>query len=99
MVECKDMAVARTPAEMSMEIAELFEGVDGHSSHLQRHQKRAEWVGAHLGEILAWLGISADHPWEVKPFIVTDEELFTPLIRHSSMPVMSAREFYAHVST
>jgi hypothetical protein len=75
-VECKDLALARTPNEMRTELENLFEG-GRHRSIVERHHRRTEWVRVHLKEILLWLEIRSEPPkkWKVRPLIVVDIEL------------------------
>jgi len=89
-VECKDLALARTPNEMRTELENLFEG-GRHRSIVERHQRRVDWVRMHLKEILLWqkIGSEFSERWKVKPLIVVDIELITPYIQKSKIDVMS----------
>jgi hypothetical protein len=89
-VECKDLALARTPHEMRNELENLFEG-GRHRSIVERHQRRTEWVRRHLKEILSWLKIGSEFSerWKVRPLIVVDIELITPYLRKSKINVIS----------
>jgi len=89
-VECKDLALARTPNEMRNELERLFEG-SRHRSIVERHHRRTEWVRLHLKEILLWLEIKSETPkkWKVKPLIVVDIELITPYLRKSKIDIIS----------
>ena len=89
-VECKDLALARTPQEMRIELENLFEG-GRHRSIVERHQRRTDWVRRHLKEILLWLKMGSEFSegWKIKPLIVVDIELITPYIRKSKIDVKS----------
>jgi hypothetical protein len=92
-IECKSLALARTPTEMRNEIENLFEG-GKHRSIVERHQRRTTWIRAHLKEILLWLNIGSvsSEKWKVMPLIVTDIELMTPFLRKSRMDIISILE-------
>ncbi len=89
-VECKDLALARTPHEMRNELENLFEG-GRHRSIVERHHRRTEWVHNHLKEILLWLKIKSESSerWKVKALIVVNIELITPYLRKSKINVVS----------
>jgi hypothetical protein len=91
-VECKDLALARTPYEMSGEILNLFRGTQGKKSIVELHQQRVQWVREHLSEVLDWLGISAGQRWKVEPLIVVDRDLFTPYLQSSPIPIVPLEE-------
>ena len=88
-VEAKDFEVARTPAEMSHEIAKLFLGKQGKKverSTVDKHARRIDWLSANLADVLAHMGANAG-PVEcsVIGVIVTSEPLVTPLVfQHDS---------------
>lgn len=89
-MECKDLAVARTPREMANELANLFgEGSDNRSSIVQRHQRRIDWVGEYLADVIRWLGLDVSKRWRVQGLIVVDQELFTPHLWPSPIAVVS----------
>jgi len=91
-IECKDLAVARTPYEMANELTNLFHGQNSKKSVVEYHQRRVDWICKHLDEVLAWLGIDHTGEWKVEPLIVVDQELFTPFLRQSPIPVVSFAE-------
>ncbi|PYS91705.1 MAG: hypothetical protein DMF64_11520 [Acidobacteria bacterium] len=43
-IECKDLAVARTPHEMDNEITNLFHGHGRRKSYIEKHQNRVRWL-------------------------------------------------------
>jgi hypothetical protein len=91
-VECKDLSLARTPFEMAHELAELFDGVNGKKSIVEKHQRRTEWVRAHISDVVPFLGCDPTRRWAVAPVIVVDEPLFAPHLRHCPIPVLSLEQ-------
>lgn len=89
LVECKDLAQARTPHEMSSEITNLFRGTQDKKPIVQLHQRRTAWVRAHLTELLQWLDIKVTKGWKVAPLIVVDRELFTPYLENTPIPIVA----------
>ncbi len=97
-VECKDLAGARTPFEMSNEVAELFRGSEEKTSEVEKLQNRTSWVREHLAEVLSWLGLSPSDDWIVAPLIVVDHELLSPYLEHSEIPVVALHELPAFIN-
>ncbi|MGB3513191.1 MAG: hypothetical protein WBA93_29055 [Microcoleaceae cyanobacterium] len=99
-VECKTFSMARAPYEMKNELDELFigreksKGKGKEKSAVEHHQERINWVNEHLQEVLIWLGLDPNLNWKVEPIIVTDEELSTPHLRSSTIPVISWVELH-----
>lgn len=93
LIECKDLAVARTPAELSHELAALFTGLNGKDSTTTRQTKRAEWVSEHLDVVLSFLGLPLTHSYSVEAIVVVDEQLFTPYLAKSPIQVLSVHDF------
>jgi hypothetical protein len=91
-VECKDLALARTPYEMAGEMTNLFRGTEKKTSIVELHKHRVDWLCKHLPEVLGWLGITDSRRWKVKPLIVVDRELFTPFLQASPIPVVPLEE-------
>ena len=88
-IECKALALARTPAEVQNQVEELI-GKDGKPGAIQRHQKRVKWVEEHLDQVLLdCFGISRKGRWRVKPVLVSDGELFAPHIKRIPFDAMS----------
>jgi hypothetical protein len=89
-IECKDLALARTPQEVHNELVELFVGDSNGKPVVQRHQERAEWVQQHLNLVLDWLGLEKRKgKWLVRPVVVVDQELLTPYLQRSPIPIIS----------
>jgi hypothetical protein len=89
LIECKDFAAARTPAEMANELKSLIGDEEGDKSAEVQHRKRLDWARTHLRAILAWLGIANTAGWRVEPLFVVDEELMSPHLVRMPMPVRS----------
>lgn len=91
-IECKDLAIARTPYEMGSEVKNLFRGHENHKPIVERHQRRVEWIRRHLDDVLMWLQVSRSGKWKVEGLIVVDQVLFTPYVYKSPIPVLSLDE-------
>lgn len=91
-VECKDLSLARTPFEMAHELAELFDGVNGKKSIVEKHQTRTQWVRAHINDVITFLRGDPKRRWTVVPLIVVDEALVAPHLRQCPIPVLSLEE-------
>jgi hypothetical protein len=91
-IECKDLAVARTPHEMDNEITNLFRGRGRRKSYIEKHQNRVRWIQDHINEVLAWLGVPNAKKWRVDPLVVVDQELFTPFLQSSPIRVVSYQQ-------
>ncbi len=92
-VECKNFSMARAPHQMKNELDNLFIGKGKGKSRkkpaIEHHQERVKWVNNHLQKVLTWLSLDPNLNWKVEPIIVTDEELSTPHLRSSPIPVIS----------
>ena len=51
-IECKDLALARTPVEIQHQLEELVHGSSNESSTIEKHLVRTQWVSNNLDEIL-----------------------------------------------
>lgn len=95
-VEAKDFEIARTPAEMSHEIAKLFKGKEGKEgekverSTVDKHARRVDWLSANIGPVLTHVGADAS-PGDstVVGVVVTSDPLVTPLVESSALPVIA----------
>ena len=89
-VECKDLALARTPAEIKNQLESLVEGSLGKPSTVQQHSARAKWIESNLEEVLMHcFGIKKKGKWRVKPVLVSDSELYAPYISKIPFPAWS----------
>jgi len=91
-IECKDLAIARTPYEISSEIINLFRGDEANRSIVERHRRRVQWLREHLDATLAWVGLTRTGKWKVEGLIVVDEPLFTPYMQQSPIKVLTLDE-------
>lgn len=93
-VEAKDLAVARTPAELSNELAETFQSSDTKQAAIDRHVERVAWLHDHLTEVLDWFGLGAEDPaaWTVEGLVVLDIEMMGPYVTDSPLRVITYRE-------
>jgi len=89
-IECKDLALARTPAEIQHQLEELVHGSSNESSTIAKHLARTQWVENNLDEILVQcFSIQRKGKWKVKPILVSDSELHAPYIASIPFPVLS----------
>ena len=89
-IECKALALARTPSEIRNQLEELFIGARGKPSTTQKHLKRVEWVEDNLDIVLQeCFGLRQKGNWRVKPILVSDSELFASYLSESPFPVLS----------
>jgi hypothetical protein len=98
-IECKAFAPARIPFELQGEIHKLLVGREDRLSAAERHARRARYICEHITEIVAAFGLGTTSGWMVEAFIVVDQELATPYLRQSPVPVLSFEQFKAIVST
>jgi hypothetical protein len=96
-IECKDLALARSPRELANELVTLFECRGGKTSTIEKHQRRLAWLHSHRDDLLTWLGLSPKARWGIDPLIVVSHDLFTPHLRNSPMRIMPLRELQAKV--
>ena len=88
-IECKALALARTPAEVQNQVEELI-GKEGKHGAIQKHQQRVRWIEAHLDQVLLeCFGIDRKGRWRVKPILVSDGELFAPHIKRIPFGALS----------
>lgn len=92
-VEAKDLAVARTPAELDNELQETFKAPEGRRpAAIERHVERVEWLRDHIEAVLEWLGVDDDATlWEVEGLVVVDFEMMSPYLVDLPLPVRSYR--------
>ncbi|WP_406700212.1 hypothetical protein V5E97_15415 [Singulisphaera sp. Ch08] len=87
-IECKDLAGARTFYEMGNELQEFFVGTNGRRSILDKHSRRVEWVKNNLDAVLDELRITAKGKWSVDSLIVVDHELLSPYYRQCPVKIV-----------
>ncbi len=86
-LECKNLAFARTPFELASELRALTESTPHHKSIIQKHQRRVQWVRENLAAILAWAALDGGEPWTVRSAVVVDEPVMSPKLRDLGEPV------------
>jgi hypothetical protein len=93
-VECKDLALARTPDELSHQLGK-FVGDDGaEGDATKRHRGRVQWVASQQAAILKHFGI-IEHGWRTEGLLVVDEPLFAVYMRTLPMRVVSMEDVRA----
>jgi hypothetical protein len=88
-LECKNLAFARTPFELASELRALTESTPHHKSIIEKHQRRVHWVRENLTVILAWARLDGAEPWAVRSAVVVDEPVMSPKLRDLGEPVFS----------
>lgn len=97
LIECKDLALARTPREMAQELAAVFKG-RGHSrSTVEKHIERAEWTRKHLRDLLASEGLGWSDKWKVRPIIVLEHRPASAYLFKPPVPVLALDELLARL--
>lgn len=88
-LECKNLALARTPFELAAELRSLTESTPHHSSMIEKHQRRVQWLKANLGAVLAFEKLDTRGQWEVLSAVVVDEHAMSPRLQDVGEPVFS----------
>ncbi len=89
-IECKALALARTPAEVRHQLEDLFRGSENKLSTAQKHLKRAKWVDENLDLVLEeCFGVRRKGSWKVKPILVSDSELYASYLGVCPFPAWS----------
>jgi hypothetical protein len=92
LLECKDLGVARTPFELKSELQNLILGSRGGDSMMDKHRRRTEWVRANQNLLLADFRITDTEVWTTRDAVILDEELLTPYLYATKMPVRTLRQ-------
>jgi len=85
LIECKDLAVCRTPREFANQIDDLFDPGKG---FLKRHLDRENWVKDHMDNLLTFLNLSRGK-WKVESLIVLSEPLIVSHMRRSPIRIIT----------
>jgi len=88
-LECKNLAFARTPFELASELRGLTESTPHHKSIIQKHQRRVQWVTENLAQLLAWATLDGGESWTVRSAVVVDSPVMSPKLRDLGEPVFS----------
>lgn len=91
-IECKDLAIARTPHEWKRELDDLFRGTKRKRSIVEKHGLRTQWVQENLTSVFEELSIGGKGHWKVEPLLVVNEEIFSPHLYLSPIEVVPFRE-------
>jgi hypothetical protein len=96
-IECKDLALARTPQELSSQLEGLMGGAEHSQGALTtRHGRRLKWVSENITGVLAHFGIATSDGWHVRGMFVVDEPLFATHLRDIGMEVVSIESLLAN---
>ena len=96
-VECKDLALARTPQELSSQLEGLMGGAEHSQGALTtRHGSRVTWVRENVADVLAHFGVATPDGWQVRGMFVVDEPLFATHLRDIGMEVVSIESLHAN---
>ncbi len=93
LIETKDFAGARTPAEFANEVRKV-------SDALEIHAERDAWVRSRVRDLLAWLDVDQREAetWQVRQMVVVSGELFTHGLRDLPVPVVTLATLRAQLS-
>lgn len=93
-IECKDLALARTPDELSHQISKFVSEDGGDGPATTQHKQRIQWVQDHLSPILEHFNLASDG-WSVEGMLVVDEPLLTSHLRTLGLTTLSIEELRA----
>lgn len=96
-IECKDLAIARTPHELKAELDYVFKGSKTEKSTIEKHRARVNWVQDNLASILGTFNLAFTEHWKVEPLLIFDEAIFSSHIYPSPMKVLSYRQLAEEV--
>ena len=91
-LECKNLAYARTPFELAAELRALTDSTVHNRSMIEKHQRRVTWLKEHLTSVLAWATLDPAENWEVHSAVVVDEHAMSPKLHDVGEPVFSLDE-------
>jgi hypothetical protein len=91
-LECKNLAFARTPFELAAELRALTETTPQHRSMIEKHKRRVVWLKANLDALLAWAKLDPAKQWEVRSAVLVDEHAMSPKLQDVGEPVFSIDE-------
>lgn len=96
-IECKDLAIARTPHELKAELDYVFKGSMKEKSTVEKHHLRVTWVKDNLAAILNSFNVAHTGHWRVESLLVFDEAIFSSHIYGSPIRVLSYRQLVEEV--
>jgi len=88
-LECKNLAFARTPYELAAELRALTESTPHHRSLIEKHQRRVDWLRANLEAVRAWAKLDLTKQWQVHSAVVMDEHAMSPKLQDVGEPVFA----------
>jgi hypothetical protein len=91
-LECKNLAFARTPFELAAELRALTETTPQHRSIIKKHQRRVDWLKENLQAVLAWAKLAPTKQWEVHSAVVVDEHAMSPKLQDVGESVFALDE-------
>jgi hypothetical protein len=91
-LECKDLAFARTPFELAAELRALTESTPQRRSMIEKHQCRVVWLKTNLDAVLAWAKLDPAKQWEVHSAVVVEEHAMSPKLQDVGEAVFSLDE-------
>jgi hypothetical protein len=94
LIECKNLALARTPWELHSDVEGFEEPGKG---MIAKHRRRSDWVEANLAAVVAELDLDPGR-WRVAPIIVVRADLLAIYLRPMSMHVLHAKDMASHVT-
>jgi hypothetical protein len=95
-IECKDLEVARTPAELDNELTNTFRAGGGRRSAAEKHVERIAWLRTRTNKALAHLGVKEPSgSWVIRGAIVTDVNVMSPHVDSCPLPVYALHELRA----
>lgn len=91
-LECKNLAFARTPFELAAELRALTESTPQYRSMIEKHHRRVAWLKTNLVRVLVWAKLDPTKPWQVRSAVVVDEHAMSPKLRDVGEPVFSIND-------
>ena len=91
-LECKNLAFARTPFELAAELRALTESTEHSRSLIAKHQRRVVWLKEHLDIVIKWANLDPSKTWSVHSAVVVDEHAMSPKLQDVGEPVFSIED-------
>jgi hypothetical protein len=93
-LECKNLAFARTPYELATELRALTESTDHNRSLIAKHKRRVVWLKEHLDTVIEWANLDPLKAWSVRSAVVVDEHAMSPKLQDVGEPVFSIQDLH-----
>jgi hypothetical protein len=91
-LECKNLAFARTPFELAAELRALTESTDHSRSLIAKHQRRVVWLNENLDTVIEGANFDPSKAWSVRSAVVVDEHAMSPTLQDVGEPVFSIQD-------